>query len=75
VAGAEGTSAWQQKTEEKRARRRSKKELEWVRSAPRAAVQGQGAHGRFEELNSVDYQKRNETNEIFIPGPSAWARK
>ena len=44
-----------------------KKELEWVRQNPRAAVPSQGAPARFDELNSREYQKRNETQEIFIP--------
>jgi ATPase subunit of ABC transporter with duplicated ATPase domains len=31
------------------------------------SLEGQGPLARIEELQSVDYQKRNETNEIFIP--------
>ena len=45
-----------------------KRELEWVR----AGVKGRGSKSksrlaRFEELSSYEYQRRNETNEIFIP--------
>jgi sulfate-transporting ATPase len=45
-----------------------KQELEWVRSNPKARqAKSKARIARFEELNSVDYQKRNETQEIFIP--------
>ncbi|MDE1899786.1 MAG: ATP-binding cassette domain-containing protein, partial [Xanthomonadaceae bacterium] len=41
------------------------KELEWVRSAAKGRQsKGKARLARFEELNSVDYQRRNETNEI-----------
>jgi ATP-binding cassette ChvD family protein len=44
------------------------RELEWVRSAAKGRQsKGKARLQRFEELNSVDYQKRNETNEIYIP--------
>jgi len=44
------------------------KELEWVRSnAKGGRSKGKARLARFEELNSQEYQKRNETNEIFIP--------
>lgn len=44
------------------------KELEWVRSnAKGGRSKGKARLARFEELNAQDYQKRNETNEIFIP--------
>ncbi|MGY0557988.1 MULTISPECIES: energy-dependent translational throttle protein EttA [unclassified Lysobacter] len=44
------------------------KELEWVRSnAKGGRTKGKARMARFEELNSVEYQRRNETNEIFIP--------
>jgi energy-dependent translational throttle protein EttA len=48
-----------------------KQELEWVRSNPKGRQSKSKARlARFEELNSQDYQKRNETNEIYIPpGP------
>ncbi|MDN5923974.1 MAG: energy-dependent translational throttle protein EttA [Xanthomonadales bacterium] len=44
------------------------RELEWVRSAKKGRQsKGKARLQRFEELNSVEYQKRNETNEIYIP--------
>ena len=44
------------------------KELIWVRSnAKGGRSKGKARLARFEELNSQEYQKRNETNEIFIP--------
>jgi sulfate-transporting ATPase len=44
------------------------KELEWVRQNPKGRqAKSKARLARFEELNSADYQKRNETNEIFIP--------
>nr|WP_297349693.1 energy-dependent translational throttle protein EttA [uncultured Glaciecola sp.] len=51
------------------ARQRSiKQELEWVRSNPKGRqAKSKSRMSRFEELNSGDYQKRNETNELFIP--------
>ncbi|MBB5468295.1 sulfate-transporting ATPase [Paraburkholderia sp. CI2] len=45
-----------------------KKELEWVRQNPKGRqAKSKARIARFEELNSQDYQKRNETQEIFIP--------
>jgi sulfate-transporting ATPase len=45
-----------------------KQELEWVRQNPKARqAKSKARLARFEELNSVEYQKRNETQEIFIP--------
>ena len=45
-----------------------KKELEWIRQNPKGRQSKSKARlARFEELNSQDYQKRNETQEIFIP--------
>ncbi|NNM01198.1 MAG: energy-dependent translational throttle protein EttA [Gammaproteobacteria bacterium] len=44
------------------------KELEWVRQNPKGRqAKAKARIARFEELNSVDYQRRNETSEIFIP--------
>ncbi len=54
------------------ARRKSiEKELEWIRQNPKGRQsKGKARLARFDELNSVEYQKRNETNELFIPpGP------
>jgi sulfate-transporting ATPase len=43
-------------------------ELEWVRSNPKARQSKSKARiARFEELSSHEHQKRNETQEIFIP--------
>ncbi len=58
----------QEEAEESARQKALKKELEWVRRG----VKGQQSKNksrmaRFEELNSYDYQKRNETQEIFIP--------
>ncbi len=45
-----------------------KMELEWVRQNPKARqAKSKARLARFEELSSVEYQKRNETQEIFIP--------
>ncbi|MEC8021846.1 MAG: ATP-binding cassette domain-containing protein, partial [Pseudomonadota bacterium] len=48
-----------------------KAELEWVRANPKGRqAKSKARLARFDELNSKEYQKRNETNEIFIPpGP------
>ncbi|MFT4099476.1 MAG: energy-dependent translational throttle protein EttA [Burkholderiaceae bacterium] len=45
-----------------------KKELEWVRQNPKGRqTKSKARLQRFEELSSLDYQRRNETAEIFIP--------
>ncbi len=45
-----------------------KKELEWVRqNAKGRQAKSKARIARFEELSSFDYQKRTETQEIFIP--------
>ncbi len=45
-----------------------KQELEWVRTNPKGRqAKSKARMARFEELSSGDYQKRNETNELFIP--------
>ncbi len=48
-----------------------KAELEWVRSNPKGRqAKNKARLARFEELQSQEYQSRNETNEIYIPpGP------
>ena len=48
-----------------------KSELEWVRANPKGRQSKSKARiARFEELNSQDFQKRNETSELYIPpGP------
>jgi energy-dependent translational throttle protein EttA len=45
-----------------------KQELEWVRSNPKARqAKSKARLQRYEELASQEFQKRNETNEIYIP--------
>jgi sulfate-transporting ATPase len=45
-----------------------KQELAWVRSNPKARqAKSRARLARFEEMSSVEYQARNETQEIFIP--------
>jgi len=57
----------EQKTEDARTKA-MKEELKWVRSNAKGRQSKSKARlARFEELSDVEYQKRNETNEIFIP--------
>ena len=57
----------EQKGEEAHAKA-MKAELEWVRkNAKGRQAKSKARLARFEELSDVEYQKRNETNEIFIP--------
>lgn len=61
-----------QEEKSENARQRSiKQELEWVRTNPKGRhAKSKARMARFEELQSQDFQKRNETNELFIPpGP------
>ena len=60
----------EQKSEQARIKA-MKQELEWVRSNPKGRhAKSKARLARFEELSSSDYQKRNETNELYIPpGP------
>jgi sulfate-transporting ATPase len=45
-----------------------KAELEWVRTSPKGRhAKNKARLARFEEMNSKEFQKRNETNEIYIP--------
>jgi ATP-binding cassette ChvD family protein len=45
-----------------------KEELEWVRSNPKGRqAKSKARLARFDELQNSDFQKRNETNEIYIP--------
>ncbi|HWU84868.1 MAG TPA: energy-dependent translational throttle protein EttA, partial [Rhodocyclaceae bacterium] len=45
-----------------------KTELEWARQNPKARqAKSKARLARFEEMSSYEYQKRNETQEIFIP--------
>ncbi|MBO1271911.1 energy-dependent translational throttle protein EttA [Shewanella sp. 4t3-1-2LB] len=62
----------QQEAATENARQRTiAKELEWVRQGAKGRQsKGKARLSRFEELNSQEYQRRNETNELFIPpGP------
>ena len=61
----------QEKRAESSRQKAIKQELEWVRSNPRARQSKSKARlARFEEMTSQEFQKRNETNEIYIPpGP------
>jgi energy-dependent translational throttle protein EttA len=57
----------EQKGEEARAKA-LKKELEWIRQNPKGRqAKSKARIARFEELSDFEYQKRNETQEIFIP--------
>ena len=57
----------EQRTEDARTKA-MKQELEWVRkNAKGRQAKSKARLARFEELSDVEYQKRNETNEIFIP--------
>ncbi len=59
--------AQEQKGEEAHAKA-LKKELEWSRQNPKARqAKSKSRLARFEELSDMEYQKRNETQEIFIP--------
>jgi ATP-binding cassette ChvD family protein len=61
----------QEAREEAAHQRTIKHELEWVRSNPKGRhAKSKARVARFEELNSREFQERNETNEIYIPpGP------
>ncbi len=61
----------QEKKQEAARLKAMKAELEWVRSNPKGRhAKSKARMERFSELSSTDYQKRNETNELFIPpGP------
>jgi ATPase subunit of ABC transporter with duplicated ATPase domains len=58
----------QEESSEKARQKAIQKELEWARqNAKGGRSKGKAALQRIEELQSVDYQRRQETNEIFIP--------
>ncbi|MCQ9617124.1 energy-dependent translational throttle protein EttA [Paenalcaligenes niemegkensis] len=58
----------QEESSESARQRTIKKELEWVRQNPKGRqAKSKARINRFEELSSHEYQKRNETQEIFIP--------
>ena len=57
----------EQRTEDARTKA-MKKELEWARQNPKGRqAKSKARLARIEELSDYEYQKRNETNEIFIP--------
>ncbi|AXV80475.1 energy-dependent translational throttle protein EttA [Ralstonia solanacearum] len=58
----------QEESSESARQKALKKELEWVRQNPKGRqAKSKARLARFDELNSQEYQKRNETQEIFIP--------
>ena len=58
----------QEKNKEASHQKTIKAELEWVRSNPKGRqAKSKARLQRFEELQSQDFQSRNETNEIYIP--------
>ena len=58
----------QEASQEKARQKAIQRELEWARqNAKGGRSKGKARLSRIDELQSVDYQKRNETNEIFIP--------
>ena len=61
----------QEQRQEQNRQRTIKSELEWVRSNPKGRhAKSKARIARFEELNSKEFQQRNETNELYIPpGP------
>ena len=61
----------QEEKQESSRQKAMKEELEWVRSSPKGRhAKSKARLARFEELSSSDVQKRNETQEIYIPpGP------
>src|SRR5512142_1064728 len=70
-------SSWLEQKEQRLAReakqeaariKAMQRELEWVRANPKGRqAKAKARIARFEELSSYEYQKRNETQEIFIP--------
>ncbi|MFO1377689.1 MAG: energy-dependent translational throttle protein EttA [Steroidobacteraceae bacterium] len=61
----------QEEKQQEALRKTLERELEWVRQNPKARqAKSKARIKQFEELSSVEFQKRNETNEIYIPpGP------
>jgi sulfate-transporting ATPase len=63
-----GTRLKQEEATESARQKAIKTELEWVRQNPKARqAKSKARLARFEEMSSYEYQKRNETQEIFIP--------
>jgi ATP-binding cassette ChvD family protein len=61
----------QEQRQEQNRQRSIKSELEWIRSNPKGRhAKSKARISRFEELNSKEFQQRNETSELYIPpGP------
>ncbi|SNS10095.1 sulfate-transporting ATPase [Noviherbaspirillum humi] len=58
----------QEESSESARQKALKKELEWVRQNPKGRqAKSKARLARFNELSEFEYQKRNETQEIFIP--------
>jgi sulfate-transporting ATPase len=58
----------QEEATESARRKALKRELEWVRAGAKGRqTKSKSRIARFEELSSYEYQRRNETSEIFIP--------
>jgi len=58
----------QEESQESARQKALKRELEWVRTNPKGRhAKNKSRISRFEELSSYEYQRRNETQEIFIP--------
>ncbi|SMY37462.1 putative ABC transporter ATP-binding protein [Photobacterium malacitanum] len=58
----------QESSQERALQKTIEKELEWVRQNPKGRqAKSKARMARFEELNTNEHQKRNETNELFIP--------
>ena len=58
----------QEEKQQEGLRRTLERELEWVRQNPKARqAKSKARLKQFEELSSAEFQKRNETNEIYIP--------
>ena len=58
----------QESSQESARQKTIEKELEWVRKNPKGRqAKSKARMARFEELTTSDHQKRNETNELFIP--------
>ena len=63
-----GARLKQEESSESARQKALSKELEWVRQNPKGRqAKSKARIARFEELNSQEYQQRNETQEIFIP--------
>ena len=65
---AKETRLQQEKSQEQARQKAVKAELEWVRSnAKGRQAKSKARLARFEEINSKEFQQRNETQELYIP--------